>query len=111
MVVKTEWPFDNQIGEPRIEVTKRMVGALINRKNKFENQAMDTLMYLSDLGLTVQKNRVQQQLNMLQASTLLGVDLAWYGLLEGGYAYWSEIEQVREQLLELGFLTPESFLD
>jgi len=97
-MVEATWPFDNRINEDSKSYNSRMVGKLITRRDA------DPSEFYSEIGEMVRDNRMAQRLTMKQASTIMGIDVAFIGILESGSAFYSEVNQVWDRLEALNLI-------
>ena len=98
MNVPCEWPFDNSTNETSIAINQRMVGKLITRR------ASDRSEFYTEVGPMLQRNREVQRLSMGQASTIMGLDKGFLCLMEQGHAFYHEVNQVWDRLVELNLV-------
>ena len=97
-MVEATWPFDNRINEDSKSYNSRMVGKLITRRDA------DPSEFYAEIGEMVRDNRTAQRLTMKQASTIMGIDVAFIGILESGSAFYSEVNQVWDRLEALNLI-------
>lgn len=101
MATPITWPYTGQTSEPTIEINKRMIHKLLERKGKLTEKC---LVYA--LGQNFDRKRYEAGLTYTDIRGLTGLDTGFLCILANGKALVSELREVEPILVKANLLDP-----
>ena len=107
MGTQNTWPYTNKSNESNIEITKRMIHKLIERKET--PMTTDAKIVSYALGKNFERKRYEAGLSCKDVHNITGLDMAFLYIFANGKALIKEIAVAQEVLQEADLLD-ESYI-
>lgn len=98
METQSNWPYTDQTSEPTIEINKRMIHKLLERKGEDKN------LVAYAYGQNFDRKRHEAGLNYTDIRGLTGLDTGFLAILANGKALLGELHEVRPILIQHGLM-------
>jgi len=102
MGTQNTWPYTNKSNEPNIEITKRMIHKLLERKEVPMSTDAKLVSYM--LGKNFERKRYEAGLSCKDVHNITGLDMAFLYIFSSGKALTKEIMAVESVLREADLL-------